>query len=434
VNAERERFAEVASQFGANHPEYRKAAGRLREVTEQFEDARITLSQRIETEFQHAASREQMLKKAVAETKAELDAINASSLTYRTLKREAEGDRAIYEELVRRIRENGINATFQNSLFRIADQARPRDWHVYPNTTLNLMLAFLVSTTVAIAAAMLKESLDGTIRSPEDGTRGFSTQIIGSLPHVKVHNWPALGMRRSITSITSGHTADTELAVTQPVPYAYQEAMRVLRNSLILQNQVPKLRSILITSAMPGDGKSMVASELAITNAKYNNRTLLIDADGRRGCIHNRFAISNEAGLADVLAGRCNWRDAVIDAPGVRHLQILTAGASNDDMLHMHGALINLLVTVESECDLVIVDGPPVLGCADTLQLAAAVQGVLIVARTGKTEAKAVDAALETVARVGATPIGIVLNGITADDLPTYYRTEPYTPKNAASS
>src|SRR6202142_4237739 len=128
-----------------------------------------------------------MLRTAVAATKAEFDRLNAGSFEYQTLKREAETDKKLYEELVRKIKEAGINASFQNSSIRIADLARPPEKPVFPDMPLNLTLAFLFSTLLSIGAAVLSDVLDTTVRDPEQVRRTMKIAVVGSLPVIK--NW-----------------------------------------------------------------------------------------------------------------------------------------------------------------------------------------------------------------------------------------------------
>jgi polysaccharide biosynthesis transport protein len=163
VNQAKQRLATVASIYGPAHQEYRKAANDLAEIQRQFEDMRKNVAQRVETDFRQALTREEMLSKAVAETKAEYDQLNTRSLQYQQLKRDADTNKTLYSDLERRIKEAGINAGFQNSSIRIADLARPPDAPIFPRKTLYLILAFLVSSVVAVCAAILADVLDNTI-------------------------------------------------------------------------------------------------------------------------------------------------------------------------------------------------------------------------------------------------------------------------------
>ena len=140
----REKFEDVKTHYGPNHPEYRKAAVQVAEIERQLQQSRKNAAQRVEVEYHEAQNRESMLRQAVAETKAEFDRLNARSFEYQSLKREADADKSLYEELVRKIKEAGINAGFQNSSIRIADPARAAIKPVFPNLKLNVLLAFPV--------------------------------------------------------------------------------------------------------------------------------------------------------------------------------------------------------------------------------------------------------------------------------------------------
>ena len=171
--------------FGVKHPEYPKAQARVEEIQSQIAATRASIAQRVEAEYRQAANRETMLEQAVKETKAEFDNLNARSFEYQSLKREAESDKKLYEELVRKIKEAGINASFQNSSIRIADAARPGLKPVFPRTWLNVLLAFLFASFIGVGAAVLGDVLDNTVRDPDQVARLMKTDVIGSLPAVK---------------------------------------------------------------------------------------------------------------------------------------------------------------------------------------------------------------------------------------------------------
>jgi len=293
-NELREKFAEAQGHYGANHPEYRKAAGQVAEVDRQIELTRVNIAQRVESEYQEAGNREHMLAQAVTQTKAQFDQLNLHSIEYQALKREAEGDRKVYDELVRKIKEAGINASFQNSAIRIADAARPGLKPVFPRLRLNLLVALLLSTVLAAGAALASDSLDKTVRDPELVSRLLNAEVIGSLPLVK--NWRT-GLS-PIPSSRNGHGNSVALArVDDDAPTPYHEAVRTLRNSILLVDFDRRVRSLLITSASPGEGKSTVAPHLAVTHAAQHQKTLLIDGDLRRPSLHKRFHVSGAIGL-----------------------------------------------------------------------------------------------------------------------------------------
>jgi len=446
LNEAQEKFAEVKNHYGANHPEFKKAQSRVQELESQLASTQNSVRERVEVEYREAVDREAILAGAVQETKSEFDRLNARSFEYQTLKREADGDKNLYEELVRKIREAGINASFQNSSIRVADPARPGLKPVFPRIWLNLLLAFLSSAFLAVAVAVVNDVLDNTVRDPDQVTRLMKTEVIGSLPAVK--DW-----RRRLSPIhahstglhangvlangvhSNGHVNGSsrngksgggrDLLMTEGGYAAlstYDEAIRTLRNSILLTDFDRRLRSILLTSASPSEGKSTVAAHLAATHAEQGKRTLLIDGDLRRPSVHRLYQVPNGVGLSNVLLQQISWRDALVRMPEPAGLDILPAGPSTRRASDLIGTgLAELVEEAAREYDLVVLDAPPLLGFAEPLQMASAVDGVIVVARAGDTSRTALSSVITTLARLRANLVGVVLNEVHREISPGYY-------------
>ena len=429
-----QKFAEGRTTYGANHPEYKKLQTRVTELESQLDAARKNVARRAEVEYYEAMDRESQLNSAVKETKAEYDNLNSRSFEYQTLKREADTDKQLYEELVRKIKEAGINASFQNSSIRVADLARPGLRPVFPKMWLNVLLAFLFAAFVSVGAAVLSDVLDNTVRDPDQVSRLMNADVIGSLPAVK--NW-----RRHLSPIQGVHVTNeitngvhlngngngaTGLARTQAegdqALSNYEEAIRTLRNSILLTDFDRRLRSVLLTSASPSEGKSTVAAHLAATHASQHKRTLLIDGDLRRPSVHRLYQVPNSVGLSNVLLQQISWRDAVIRIDDPQGLDVLPAGPSTrraSDLMGM--GLAEIVEEATREYDLVVLDAPPLLGFAEPLQMATAVDGVIVVARAGDTSRKALNTVITTLARLRANLVGVVLNEVHREVSAGYY-------------
>src|SRR5439155_1148799 len=279
--------------------------------TRLLEQTKENISRRVDVEYREAANREDMLRQAVTEQKREFDSLNSRSFQYQALKREAEGDKKLYDELVRRIKEAAINSSFQNSSIRIADLARPPLRPVYPSLYLNLLVALAASLALGCGAAILSDMLDNTIRDPEQVMRTLSAVVLGSLPIVK--NW-----RGRIASPTAGAELVRAGAAAEQDTNSYDEAIRTLRNSI-----------------------------------------LLTDFD------------------------------------------ILTAGpVSRRSCESLEKRLLPLLEEASLTYDLVILDAPPMLGFAEPLHMATAVDGVVVVGRAGRTSRKSVGSVLSVLGRL----------------------------------
>src|ERR1035441_8300403 len=236
----REKFAGVKTQYGANHPEYQKTFSQVTELERQFASLRANVRQRVNLEYQEAANRENMLKKAVAEIKVEFDQLNARSFEYKAVKREADADKGLYDELVHKIKEAGINSSFQNSSIRLSDSARPPLRPIFPDLPLNAGLALVFATVLAVGAAIMADVLDNTVRDPEQIQRGLKTEVLGSLPVVK--SW--LGRLPLVSNNGNGSKALVKSGGRHSgQDPAFEEAIRTLRDSILLSDLGRRPRS-----------------------------------------------------------------------------------------------------------------------------------------------------------------------------------------------
>jgi len=408
INEVSEKFSEVRSHYGTAHPDYKKIEAQLAELQRLYQETRQNIVERAHIEYLVALSRENILKNSVQDAKTEFDTLNAHSFEYQALKREAEGDKTLYEELLRKIREASINATFQNDSIRIANEARPAHSPVYPRTKINVLLAFLFSTLLAVGIVMVRDSLDNTIRDPEKVARALNTQVLGSLPMVK--NWEE---RLGLADTRTGAALVSLNGAIGSTSNNYNEAIRTVRNSILLSEHDPRLRSLLLTSAAPGEGKSTIAAHLAITHALQGHRTLLIDGDLRRPRLHRRFGILGAVGLSSILRDEKSWREALANVESIPELDVLPAGPPLRRAADLIGpCLAQIVEEAVLEYDLVIVDGPPILGFAEPLQMATIVDGVVVVAHAGQTSRKSVATVLNTLAWLRVHVTGLVLNQV----------------------
>jgi capsular exopolysaccharide synthesis family protein len=404
----RQKLSEVQSHYGENHPEHRRSKAQVMELERQVTLLKQTIQQAVNVEYRQALDREKMLEKQVAETKAELNQLNSKSFDYLNLRREAEADKKLYEELVRRIREAGINASFQNSSIRIADLARTPLEPVAPNLLLNTVAAFLLSLVVALIGVLAADALDNTLRDPEQVRSALGTEVLGTLPEVK--SWRhAIGLAKADSPtglIRTGKDGYSTLG-------GYEESIRTLRNAILLTNFDRNLRSLLVTSAQPAEGKSTVAAHFALAHAMQGSKTLLIDGDMRRPSVHRRFGIENNQGFGAYLQGKVDLKSQIQECPLTPNLHILTAGTPSrrpDDWIQ--GRMDGIIEELLDEYQFVVLDAPPLLGFAEPLEMATSVDGVIVVTRAGSTSRKQVSDVIEMLNRLRANILGVVLNQV----------------------
>ncbi len=415
LNDARQNFSAVRTHFGVQHPEYKRAAEQVAEVQRELQETRQNIEQRIKIDYDSAVNRESMLEKAVAETKTEFDRLNTRSFEYQSLKREAETDKTLYQELIQKIREAGINAGFQSSAIRIADTARPPLKPVSPKIPLNALVAFMLSSLIAISVAVTGDILSVNVRDPEQISRSLNLEVLGTLPSVRSLRSHRLAAQTDSRKQIGNGTVRIRSSVMQNLRQ-YEQAVQTLRNSVLLADFDRRLRSLMITSASPFEGKSTIASHFAIANAKNGLKTLLIDGDLRRPSIQRVLDIESDKGLADVLTAEACWRDVLVQKAGIENLDILLAGTPAQRAPELMGRrLVALMEEARKDYDLVILDSPPVHGFPEPLQMATAVDGVLLVAVSNRTSRKALSASVAMLTRLRARVLGVVLNQVNAD-------------------
>jgi capsular exopolysaccharide synthesis family protein len=203
---------------------------------------------------------------------------------------------------------------------------------------------------------------------------------------------------------------------------AFEEAIRTLRDSILLSDLGRRPHSLLITSATPREGKTTASVRLAIVHSLQNRKTLLIDADLRRPGIHDRLGIANDRGLSTVIKGEAGWREVLQKCEEYPDLDILPAGPASRSAADRLGATLEkMFAEANPEYDLIIVDSPPLLGFAEPLQMAAVVDGVVVMTLAGQTNRNAVGSVLSSLKRVKANVIGVALNEVRKDMSDRYY-------------
>ncbi len=418
-----DRFAEAKLRYGAMSPDYQKAQAAVAQLESQVNKDVISARNQADSEYSQQKKQEELVQEHLAAVKADYDQLNMRMLDYQQAKQEATADRALLDELVKKIRENEINAGFQNDMVRVADYARPPVNYVYPKKQLNLMVAFFVSTVLAFVGLVATDRVDTTVRNPEQVSQSLKARVIGGLPMMK--KWratPTLALLQNASLMESGVGGDGKAAQTRNQLSGFEEAVRTLRNSIMLTDFDRRLKCILMTSASPSEGKSTVAAHLAIAHAEQGHKTLLIDGDMRRPSLHKLFGVANLVGLSKVLEHHTDWHEVLIKPRPDLDLQIMPAGPSTRRAADLVGqALPKLLDQAREEFDLVILDAPPLLGFPEPLQMAASVDGVIVVTRAGQTERRAVAAVLNTLGHLRANVVGLVLNEVKKDMGSGYY-------------
>jgi capsular exopolysaccharide synthesis family protein len=406
LNDARQKFAQLKTVYGPNHAEYRKAASEVEELSAQLNEGRTKAEERVESVYQQSLQHEKTLASMISRTKGEMDGLSGVRHRYEQLKRDAEGDKQLYGEMTRRIKEYEINGAFRHNVARIIDPALPSTTAVSPQKPVAIGAALLISLVLAILGAFIIDTFDHTLAEPEQAARALKIEVLGALPDIKREAAEALA--------TPGLILKKDSAVRSLSQY--EQAIRTIRNTISLLDFDSDSKSIMFTSALASEGKSTTLSQLAKAYAAQGKRVLLIDGDLRRPSLHKRLNLDYEPtlGLGGVLEGAYTWRDAVVSVPSSSNLNLLPAGTLSQQNAAdlVTGGIAKLIRQATREYDLVLVDAPPLFGCAETLQMSVAVDSVVLVTRAAHTSGKLVMSAIANLQRFRGNLLGVILNRV----------------------
>ncbi len=286
----------------------------------------------------------------------------------------------------------------------VVEPARPA-YPTGPNTRNNVMLAAAIGLMLAVGAAFLLEYIDDTIKTPDDVRDVLGLATLGGIARIEGVDYP--------------HKLVAALHPRSPIAEAY----RVLRTNLQFSAVDRPMRTLMVTSPNPVEGKSVTAANLAAVMAQSGKRVILVDADMRRPVQHHVFEVGNGKGLTTLLLnGEIHTQDMLCPTP-VENLLVLPCGPIPPNPSELLGSkrMGELIETLQQEADVVIFDSPPVLAVADATILATRLDGTLLVVDSGGTRRAMANRAKEALAAVGAYLPGVALNRLSSRTGGYYY-------------
>jgi capsular exopolysaccharide synthesis family protein len=362
-----------------------------------------------------------MLRSSLAAARDESDKLNATSFRYTQLEHEVQSKTALYNDLNRKIEEESINAGLQSSSIRIADEALPPLHPVFPRKSIFAFLGFLISFLISSALVILADLLNNNIRDTVGVSNVAGIRVVGTLPDV----------RRFPLHLFSSDLQDT-LSIdkrTQTTAHGfYQECVASSLSTALSSRWNAQMRSILITSPGPAEGKSCFAAHFAAARAAQGKKTLLVDADLRCPSQHKYLQVTRNAGLAGMIADNLRLHDVRQPVPGMDNLDVIVAGTTQNAPLAGVGQKILQLITeARKEYSLIVIDAPPMLSFAEPIQIASGVDGVLLIGRAGYTSRQSLLHSISTLRAVGANVVGMLLNRVPLNEHDDYMRYRAYS-------
>ena len=422
--------ADLSTQFGPSYPKLTQLNNQLKEIDSQVQGEMKQIAGKVRGQYTTALQRENMLHDALERQKQEANKLNESAIEYNLLKRDVETNRQLYEGLLEKLKEAGVSAGLKSNNFRIVDSARPPTAPVEPNVPRNLGFAFVLGLTSGIGLAFLLEALDNTVRTTEQAHLISGLASLGMIPLGSRSAREGSNPKRLVIA-TSKEAVEL---VTQVRPQSQMaESYRALRTSLLLSNLGAPPKVIMVTSALPQEGKTTTSINVAVVLAQKGVRVLLIDADLRRPSIHKTLGMAPHSGLSNVLTGSTSIEQAITHTSILPNLDVLTAGTPppNPAELLASTNMRDLLAQLREQYDHIVIDTPPSLSVTDAVVLSPRADAVVLVIRSGQTTKQALRRSRDILTQVNAKVVGVLLNAVDLRS-PDYYYYYEYQGKYAS--
>jgi succinoglycan biosynthesis transport protein ExoP len=426
-------YTDAVNQYGPKFPKVIRLQAQMKDLDDLITREKVNIGNQVEAEYRGSRQRELLLNDALNQQKAESNQMAEKMVQYSILKRDAESNKTLYDGMLQKLKEAGITAGLRSSNIRVVDPALIPTGPSRPNRTRNVMLSVLVGLIGGIGLALLREYLDNTVKTPDD------VETLARLPSLAVV--PALsnssGKRNGRFAkllkapVIAGKEGRAELISHNMPQSQMSEAFRALRTSLLLSQADHPPQVILMTSALPREGKTTAAVNLAVTLAQLGDKTLLVDADLRKPGINRALSLvdGKHAGLSSYLAGVSTLDLITVPHPAITNLHAIPTGPipPNPADLLSSRRLTELIAELRTRYKFVVIDSPPIMAATDAVILSVLVDGVLMVVRSGETPKEAFTRTRDLLAGVKCHMLGVVLNAVDASS-PDYYYSYRYYP------
>jgi capsular exopolysaccharide synthesis family protein len=405
------RRGELSEQFGVLHPDMIANNASIKDTQSRLDAELAKIAESVHNEYLAALAQERSLTAALEAQKREALTLNQQTLEYGTLERDALGYRELYERLQQQAQQTGLSSDLRAVDIAVVDPAEPSGGPARPARIRNALASIGGGLLASFGIALLLEFLDRRVKTPDQITRDLGLPFFGYIPLVATHD-------------------QTEPLLQQDgVPSGFQEAMRRVRANLLLSNTEDGCRTVVVTSAVPREGKTTVSVNLALGLSLGGSRVLLMDADLRRPRVASALGLDDSLGLSGVLSGQALFEKAIRVVRDTT-LTVLPAGPCppNPPELLTSSRYVELMNGLNSRFDWIVIDSPPIMAVADAALLGRDAMGVLFVFGAEMVPLDTARVAVSQLTNVGVNVVGAVLNRLDVRRQ-GYYYSKYYTPE-----
>lgn len=390
------KLSEVAQRYGSEHPKYKQAEAELTSAQDNVRRQIDTVVGSIQREYEAALGTEKAMEASLSKARGSVQNLNRKEFQLGVLEREVESNRQMFEMFVKRAKETNVSGELQSANARVIDPAVVPAGPIKPKKLLIIAAALILGLFIGVLISLLIDRLDNTLKSTEDTEARLKQPILTALPLL-----PKDGRDRDVSA---------RHFLTSPESI-YSEAIRSARTGVLLSGIDQPKRVLLVTSSVPGEGKTTFSINLALAHAQ-TKKTLLIDADMRRPATAKGLGLPpGIKGLSDLVSGTAEYAECTQSTPGSKLTVIPTGSIPPNplELLHSH-RFSDLLETLQQSFDIIIIDSPPVELVSDALVIASQATGIIYVTKANDTPWQLARKGLQRLRRAGGNILGIALN------------------------
>jgi polysaccharide biosynthesis transport protein len=416
-------YAQAAAKYGPENPKLIQARNALDAVRQEITAETQKIVGRARQEYMAAVSAELAANKALEDEKRIANNMNEKTAQYGIAKHEADSAQELYQHLLATANETPILAGIRSTDVNIVDAAAPPGLPASPNVPLYLAAGALVGTMFGFAGAFVRDSIDTSLHSPEQVEAITRLPVLGIIPRAEI---AGRAKRKKLTkgktskgkttsliiSVENQGEEGAESAICEPNSVV-MEAFRSVRTSILLSRPDNPRRVFMVTSPLPGEGKSFASLHLAAALAQNGGSVLLVDADLRRGTLSRNLKMYSRRGLTTLISSTSE-ENLYHDVEGVPRLSFLPAGATPPNPAEFLGSrkMAQIVNNWRQKFDFVIIDSPPILAVTDPVVLSQMVDGVVVVARFAVSKQQAISRAVSILDAAHAECFGVLVNGM----------------------
>ena len=411
--------AGMANQFKLSYPPMQELQAKIRGTQDALAQEVRNAVSNLNEQYQASLEREKTLDQELEKQKSFALGLNDAAVRYLILEREADTNRELYNSVLKRLKDMALLADAHASNISIVDKAEPPRFPSSPKVARDLLQATLFALVAAFGLAFLAEHLDTTLKFPDDAERYLRLPNLAAIPDfafagaaLSVEESPRNDRSLQAPSNRSSSDHSGDVVTTFGTQSLVGESYRTLRTALLLSKAGAHPKIILITSAIPNEGKTVVAVNTAIVLAHTGAQVLIIDADLRKSRCHKVLSLKNHFGLTEMLTGSAN--EEAISSTKIENLRLLSSGKTPPNPSELLGSarMREILGSLAKTYDYIVIDSPPVMVVADPVVLSTLADGVVLVTAGGLTPKQHARAALGKLQQAHARVFGFVLNKV----------------------